>query len=53
MIKVTASNLAEFFEIDLRTVKRWADKNGGLKDFDGTIRTIVQLAEKYGTNQPS
>ena len=53
MIKITSRNLAEFFGVEPLTVKRWAEKNGGLKDFDGTILTIVELAEKYGAARKS
>ena len=53
MIKITAKKLSVFFKIDVRTVERWAEKNGGLKNSDGMIQTIAQLAEKYGTDRDS
>lgn len=46
MIKVTAKNLAEYFCLDARTIRRYVQKNGGLKEFNATIQTIIQLEDR-------
>lgn len=46
MIKITAKNLAEYFCLDPRTIRRYVQKNGGLKAFNATIQTIIQLEDR-------